>query len=850
MSATASHRPRHESEMTMKWTELIVTWFWYIWYLLRSFAVLTKRRPPLPRSASHPELENGLFTFGASKYPRGTPSGKGRRGDEPSFRSHNDSTRPINIMDFQFTFENKVDEGPRDSSQGSLPSDSMASIGPKPKAPRRPRRSRESMDRRRQRRVGRVPDFVPPPEIHIEDWSDNQTTTMNQFLPSWQLPEFQLSSLSRDRVPFVIITPSTPSVEGAGVLNDLDMVAPLVPDPKSSPPHTASSPQTAPLCDQIAQVLAPDGSEESTPSLDNDNGHHTEDFTFTESLQAAAFGKQEAKVVSLDLEPEPPSVTELPLTLDPLPIPPPPLIGELDDSFQPSSNSTPRKDGFQPEATHDFQFDDALALNYQGLELPLVDPVDPDLSAPYTDIFDLDMYADLRASMAALGIYSSGDHRGEDVPPLPTLIDVPHSDPPPLPILARFSFAAPLNLPVTSGSEDTVSTPPGQRPSISSDSGSKRTGRSSGIYTLSGHFKFPPIQPTQIPVPDAPDSPDSLPLAAIRRSLPQASDDVFHKAIEEGSSPSAPPPRLLYSSGSQISIGTDIKRYRDHYRHSAYSRSPPLWTQSTFMSPTPGPKALTSPDTKSPSPKVREMNRSMPELEGLRRSSVKVARAKYSSTTDPEAAEGVHASPRRTSIFRVPNSREPFSELRDLPNLPHVKTSPGPHNSDVSKAKRKSSSSMSSLIPAKGLKRKHQAPWKIARKDAGDPIPDTLGPSKSSHSVGVARRLTNARKGGGSTKTPRSSGGSGKEEPVGGRTLNLLKELSRQQERQRAGVSDEPDDTTTSGGHTGETTFPSLIREAIGLATPGKNHDRTLNRRDNISGERIIMGRRRLAAKL
>lgn len=465
-------------------------------------------------------------------------------------------------------------QNPSDSPRGSSYPDSTTSIQSKPKLPRRTKRSRESIERRRQRRVGRVPDFVPPPEIYIEDWSDNQTTTTSQFLPSWQLPEFQLSSRSRDQVPFVIITPSTPSVEGAGVLHDLDMVSPSVPAPKPSPPRTASLPQATPLCDQIAQVLAPDGSEESTPSLDNDNGHHTEDFTFTESLQAAAFGKQEVKVVSLDLAPEPPAVTEVSLPLDHLPVLPPPLIGELDDTFQPNSNSTPRKDGSQPEAAHDSLFDDALALNYQGLEFPLADPLDPDFSAPYTDIFDLDMYADLRASMAALGIYPASDPKGENVPPLPTLTDAPPS-PPLLPVLARFSFAEPLNLPVTSGSEDTVSTPPeGQRPSTSGDFGPKHTGRSSGIYTLSGHFKFPPIQPPPIPVPDAPDSPDSLPLAVLRRSLHQASDDVFSHATEEGSSPSTPPPPVsstqvvvtsplgLISSDTGTTIDTRLTRAR------------------------------------------------------------------------------------------------------------------------------------------------------------------------------------------------------------------------------------------------------------------------------------------------
>ena len=243
------------------------------------------------------------------------------------------------------------------------------------------------------------------------------------------------------------------------------------------------------------------------------------------------------------------------------------------------------------------------------------------------------------------------------------------------------------------------------------------------------------------------------------------------------------------------------------------------------------------------------MNRSMPELEGLRRSLGKAARSKHSSTPDPEAAEGVHASPRRTSIFRVPNSREPLAELKDLPNLPSVKASPVHDNSDVSKGKRKSSSSMSSLISAKGLKRKNQAPWKTARKNVGHPVSDNLGPNKSLGSVSVARRLTNARRGG-SSKTTRSSGGSGKEEPLGGRTLNLLKELNRQRERQKAGVSDEVDETMTSAGHTGEMTFPSLIREAMGLATPGKDHDRTLNHEDDFSGERIVMGRRTLAAKL
>lgn len=99
--------PLHDTEMTVKGFKLVVAWFWHIWHLLCSFAVLTKRRPPLPRSASHPELEKGLFTFGASGGSRQGPSVKQRGGGDHSLPSQDESTRAINILDFQFTFENK-----------------------------------------------------------------------------------------------------------------------------------------------------------------------------------------------------------------------------------------------------------------------------------------------------------------------------------------------------------------------------------------------------------------------------------------------------------------------------------------------------------------------------------------------------------------------------------------------------------------------------------------------------------------------------------------------------------------------------------------------------------------------
>ncbi|KAJ3513363.1 hypothetical protein NMY22_g15060 [Coprinellus aureogranulatus] len=331
----------------------VISWFWRFWSLLRSFAVFTKRRPPLPRSASQPELEKGLFTFGATA-SKGPPATKRSSGDPP-LQSQDHSALPGHPLDYRFTFEKRPSATSGDPPHNAVPSDSHAAVRSKPRHPRRHKSSRESIERRRQRRAGRVPDFVPPPEIHIEDWSDNTitSTASQQLLPFWQFPEFQLGPLTKNTVPFVIITPSTPSEENTSAMQSFSMTLSTPVEAKPSPPPSPGLPETSLECDHVAQVFgSSSGSDESTPSLEQypaPDGIRSS-FSFTDSLLEAAFGQlstiDPTTPLDLDLDPSAALSTDCPAVPDlPNAVGSPPTDW-TDDSFHPqfqqhSSNRDP-----------------------------------------------------------------------------------------------------------------------------------------------------------------------------------------------------------------------------------------------------------------------------------------------------------------------------------------------------------------------------------------------------------------------------------------------------------------------------------------------------------------------------
>ncbi|KAJ2918169.1 hypothetical protein MD484_g2273, partial [Candolleomyces efflorescens] len=449
---------------------LVAAWLWNLWSLVRSFSSLTARKPKLPLSSSQPELETGLYS------PR--TNGKQQRQPPGTLRAHPPKADTIppsssNLQNFRFTFEASPSQQSFAQRKEFLPHPSLEL---KTKPARRSKRSRESVERRRLRRGARVPDFTPPPEIFVEDWSlthdkkEGDSEETNRPPPIFVFGPSSHQTVTPYPVPSVIITPSTPSEENASRINsgpsfttsstnsssaETTSVAPAnltsetpssseilrgLRDESDAPslivgssPETAeaesSSTETADFC-QTARVSIHLSDDSSSVSAKDVKSPKEGQFVFSDSLTKIAFGpSQQSPVIS-------------PPNLDLVDQPQVAVVAVSDweaPSFHPILSSTPRLGDRPVEDDNEIPLADVKALlvdrysrsfGSRNSGSALVEAEDDhglDFShtsdgggyggashsvLPYPEIFDFDMYTDFRASMAVFGI-SSGDDLDE-----------------------------------------------------------------------------------------------------------------------------------------------------------------------------------------------------------------------------------------------------------------------------------------------------------------------------------------------------------------------------------------------------------------------------------------------------
>ncbi|KAH6909289.1 hypothetical protein BKA70DRAFT_1477264 [Coprinopsis sp. MPI-PUGE-AT-0042] len=355
------------------------------------------------------------------------------------------------------------------------------------------RSSSLSADQRKERRLAKVPDFNPPPEIAVRDFASQESIT---------------HSSPRPDLPRLIVTPSTPSPNRrASVFSDRDPQPTALPEEQTLRPPVTGSP--ALIGDFVAQVVcSAEDSLEKTPPLAS---HDT--FIFTDSLTEITFGRRRfsATLRSLPNSPKASSSTQ------------------FDGVFRDSHGSLVLSD--KP---------------HFGIDYPR------HASIPYAELFDFDMYRDLRESGAsqrlAFGMATRNEHSSCSVSSDSAAGHVHLSVTPPPPYL----FIDPALVPARGFDPDVLPNDQSQDPTSQRANASDHFDSSMGEHPSFLTFD----RPSNPAVPTAPDS-DDIPLRHLLgsgRSLTMqapilGSDELNHEHLS-----SVYPPRPDISHARQGSL--------------------------------------------------------------------------------------------------------------------------------------------------------------------------------------------------------------------------------------------------------------------------------------------------------
>ncbi|EAU85156.2 hypothetical protein CC1G_06172 [Coprinopsis cinerea okayama7 len=382
------------------WKQKALAWVHRVWTFILSLVVFTSPKPGLPTPSHHPEKRKIALHLAPSLSKRHKVGG-----DEDTALEEGDDPEARQI--------------------GFLPHPSLRMKMKKQGRALRVKRNREgNQDRRRQRELSELPYPFPPVEVDIGDdrtWqADPKRKEVNRSLPR------------------VIITPSTPSEESRNygrhhwqgrpvsysvsfVLDDEDeddedtTISSWEGTSNSNTTSFDSRPtrdnsvgQDSPDTSDVARLLPEDfvaevvcrsdDSSEATPPKDN--------FVFTDSLTELAFGRRPAVEATTTGSPLVPTQGEAPdtpawaMTTSPFERrDPDSSLGVETDTSPPLATSTPR------EAVPQSPQDTRRATN--GTEGSFYEDDDDQWrknSLQYADVFDLDMYIDMRASMTSLGL--------------------------------------------------------------------------------------------------------------------------------------------------------------------------------------------------------------------------------------------------------------------------------------------------------------------------------------------------------------------------------------------------------------------------------------------------------------
>lgn len=833
-----THETWNAPEMAPNWTLNVISWFWRVFYLLRSLSVYWKPRPELPMSASNIELENGLFYKMVAN--------SSREHFHPSKTHHETDHTSASPKSFQFHFQEPT-RSTSDTSQRSTESQRQEFLAhPSPRAtPRSPRRkrSRESAERRRQRRNGQFLNFNPPPEIYIEDWSESLSEMQPKAVPIG--PHLDMKHgypPPSPTVPCVIITPSTPSEENTSRFT-LHPNSPFViaKSPLNSPPPTSSPvlQSSPPVGDSSSTVVALPSPLDSPPSSEiycnhtaeivmqssEDSGGSENAKETSQQQRGFAFSDSLADIVFKALMASNEGSTTVELSSVP--------HVTAADPFQPPHMSTPRlgSDSSSPDMTlGSLIYDDSLPVNTPGSSSQRRSAL------PYPEVFDLDMYAaDVRASMAAFGTLPNYDDTQDRS--IPTHLPSPpyylHSPTQP-PTLGRFSFALP---PPPKASTDSnandspvvpIDTPviPGTN-QHGSKANKSRDADSPVWWAGTRKSNASRFSRLQLPPPPAiPESPDVF-------SDHRLSDSVGNLLYDDETDPSISMVRTREiqdgdvvdgSTGSNTTltdhVGHDSERPRVHYRHRAISR---LLSHgdlgSGLLEPSPSSDSSSSDHHVSPTLNKSKRNSSVtlgmfPPTETVGgdnsvtdgSSKTKVLRKKppanptvlraessgsASSRERAQASRSLRRRPPMKPMYRVPRSislplRAVNKELNSGRPFDTSQDQPGP--------KGKGNSSLSSIMRLRLIRpTKQKSGMKenislASLKSVGGLLSGSTGAGEriGGLSGSVVRRIATLK-----ARNQGHKDGSNSAEPevgLGGKALHLLKEVNRMEELRKLGV--------------------------------------------------------------